>query len=273
MSLAQKQHTNNIVIGAGEHFLDMFDAAGAKTGERYLGDAVGGSLSVTSEETTVSSGTGAVATDLVTNLRAVARSFSINLHDITPENQSLFIVGEVEGDPITATAVADEEFLVFADRWFQLGVTGTRPAGVNKVGSVTVAGGTLVAGVFTAAVGTWAANVDYVVDEDSGRIYVLPTAKTKVANAAVQVDYTPVAQAARRQVKASNRQQRGAYRYIEDAAAGKGRNFYAPVALVSPGGDSALADGRSSEQQLQLNVRCQEPGGAVSPVYIDEQPV
>ena len=75
----------------------------------------------------------------------------------------------------------------------------------------------------------------------------------------------------RAQVQGALRQQRGAFRYIEDAAAGEGRNFYAPLCVIAPGGDMALLDGRSSEQQIGLAVTAIEPGGALSPLYIDGQ--
>ena len=275
MTAAPKQHVDNILIGAGEMFFDQFDAAGNKTGERYLGDAVSASLAITTEETTVFSGTGSVARELSRVTRTITRAFSIVLHDMSLDNLGLFVVGDVAADAISATAVADEEFKVNVERWYQLGTTSSRPAGVNKVTGVTVVGGTIAAnGDFTAAAGAgaWAANVDYVVDADSGRIYIKDTAKTKVANAGVQVDYTPAAQADRQQVKSATKQQRGVFRYIEDPADGEGRNFYVPDGLLSPGGESSLMDGRSTEQRATLAVACQEPGGDKAALYIDAQP-
>ena len=46
------KRTDNIVIGAGEVYLDPHEG-GASTGERYLGDAVGAALEIATEETTV----------------------------------------------------------------------------------------------------------------------------------------------------------------------------------------------------------------------------
>ena len=128
-------------------------------------------------------------------------------------------------------------------------------------------GGTLNnAGDFTAAVSAWEEGKDYRVEADAGRVYVLDTAKTTVAMAAIEVEYTTPAR-----VVSTTAQQRGAFRYIEDAAAGKGRNFYAPECLIRPTGDLALLDGRNTEQQIGLNVAALEPPGALEALYIDGQ--
>ena len=272
MTKAQNE-TQNIVIGAGEMYLDLFDAAGKTAGERYLGDAASATLTITTENTVVFSGTGAVGKELANVVRTIGRQFSLSLRDMSLENQALFAVGDVEDDAIAATAVADEEIPVKPNRWYQLGVAAARPAGINKVGSVAVTGGTVsAAGTFTAASTAWTEDTDYTVDEASGRIGILDTATTRAAGAAIQVDYTPAAQSGRQQVVAATKQLRGAFRYIEDAAEGRGRNFYAPRCLVTPGGDLTLLDGRSAEQQIALAVSCLEPAGALAPLYIDAQP-
>ena len=269
MTTAPERHTNNILIGAGELYLDLFDDDGDATGERYLGDAVGGTLSVTTEETTVFSGTGPVAEELTRVTRSVTRSFGLTLHDMSLENQALFVIGDAVADAIDATAVTDEEFPVRPLRWYQLGTTAARPAGVNKVTAVTVGGGTITAGVYAAV--AWMADVDYRVDADSGRIYIEDTALTRPVLAGVQVDYTPVAQD-REQVRSATKQLKGAFRYIEDPAEGEGRNFYAPDCTITPGGDLGLLDGRNTEQQIALTVAALEPGGALRALYIDGQP-
>lgn len=275
MTLAQTKR-NNVVIGGGELFLDIFDAAGARTGELYLGDAVGATLGIVTEETTIFSGTGKVAVELARITRSISRTFNIGVRDMSLQNLALFAIGDLADDAIAADAVADETIApVLPGRWYQLGTTAKRPAGINKVGKVTVAGGTVdAAGDFTAAAGAnaWAKDADYVVDEGSGRVMILDTAKTKAAGAAIQVDYTPAAQADRQQVQAKTKQVEGAFRYIEDAARGQGRNFYAPDCLIRPNGELPLLDGRNSEQQIALTVAALEPGGGLPALLIDGQP-
>ena len=266
MTRARDQHTDNILIGAGEVHFDEFDADGNKTGERYLGDAVGATLAITTEETSVFSGTGAVAQQLANIPRTVARVFNLNLHDISLKNLALFVIGDME-EP---AAVADEVIEVAPGRGYQLGVSEDNPAGYSLVADVAVTGGTVDAqGAFTAAAGNnaWASGTDYEVDAAAGRIAILETENTKVDGAAIQVDYTPASR-----VKSSSKQVRGAFRYIEDPAEGEGRNFYAPDCRVRPNGELALLDGRNTEQQIALAVTALEPGGGLEALYIDGRP-
>lgn len=290
------QHTNNIVIGAGEVYIDIFDEAGAPAGELYLGDSVGATLAIATEETTVFSGSGPVARELTRIVRSVTRTFNLTLHDINMENLALFTVAEVEAIA-GAAAVTDEAAVFRPGRWYQLGSgSDQRPAGAlaldtpaNKAAAAAAVTVTATAGTAPAAVQAIAANRfatgaseteqkgQFTVDFERARIYWLPADHPLYAalagieaGAGVEIDYTP-ADAARAQVQGALRQQRGAFRYIEDAAAGEGRNFYAPLCVIAPGGDMALLDGRSSEQQIGLAVSAIEPGGALSPLYIDGQ--
>lgn len=129
MTQARERHTDNIVVGAGEVHLDLFDAAGAKTGERYLGDCAGATLAVTTEETRIFSGTGAVATELVTIARQVTREIRLTLHDMSLENMALFVIG----DTVKPAAVANEAFAVEPDKSYQLGVSPDNPAGYSRL--------------------------------------------------------------------------------------------------------------------------------------------
>ena len=261
MTRVAREHRNNVVIGAGEVYLDLFDAAGAKTGERYLGDAAGAVLAIATEETTVFSGTGAVAQELERVIRQITREFRVTLRDISLDNLGLFVIGDMSA----GADVADEVIAVAAGRSYQLGVSADNPAGFSRVTEVAVSGGAVNnAGAFTAAGSAWEAGTDYEVEAEAGRIDILDTAKTKVAMAAIQVDYKTAAR-----VVSRTAQQRGAFRYVEDAAAGQGRNFYAPECLVRPTGDLALLDGRNSEQQIGLTVAALEPPGVLEALYID----
>ena len=123
------QHTSNVVIGAGELYIDLLDDDGALTGERYLGDTIGASLSVATETSQVFTGDGPVAEEIHAIARSVTRSFSMILHDMSAENYALFIVGEDADAPVTATAVADESIVVRRGRWYQLGATAANPLG------------------------------------------------------------------------------------------------------------------------------------------------
>ena len=296
------EHTNNIIIGAGEVYIDLFDAAGARTGELYLGDAVGARLSIATEETTIFSGTGPVAQELERVVRSVTRTFNLTLHDINLENLGLFTVADVTTIP-GAAVVAAEGAIVRPGRWYHLGVgSADRPAGqialdtpADKAAAIAAVSAVSTATPAVTATQAVAANRfatgaseaeqkgQYIVDFEHARIFWLPqiagagahplyVAKAGIdAGRAVEIGYTP-ADPEREQVQGALKQQRGAFRYIEDPAAGEGRNFYAPSCVIAPGGDMALLDGRSSEQQITLAVSAIEPGNGFNPLYIDAQP-
>jgi len=285
------QRTDNIVIGAGEVYLDLHEG-GAPTGERYLGDAVGAALEITSEETTVFSGSGPVARELARIARSVSRTVTLTLHDISLENLALFTMGAMKYIA-AASPVSGEPAVFRPGRWYQLGGV-SRPAGVLSlatpaskaaaIAAVTVASTAqapvtaaqaLAAGRFGA--GETEQTGQYIVDYARARIFWLPAdhalyqPKAGIqAGTALAIDYTPD-DAARDQVQGALGQLIGAFRYIEDSAEGRGRNIYAPRCAIQPAGGLTLLDGRSSEQQIRLAVSMLEPGGGQPALYIDGQ--
>ena len=287
------KRTDNILIGAGEVYLDIHER-GVATGERYLGDAVGAELEVAAEETTVFSGSGPVARELTRIARSVTRTVRLTLHDISLENLALFTVSEMKRLG-AAGQVSDEATVLRPGRWYQLGGA-DRPAGVlrlatpaskaaaNSAVTVTSTAGAkpeaaqaIDANRFATGASETEQKGQYVVDYARARIFWLPAdhalyeAKAGVeAGTALAIDYTPD-DAARDQVQGAFRQLIGAFRYIEDAAEGQGRNIYAPRCSIQPAGGLTLLDGRSSEQQIRLAVSMLEPGGGRPALYIDGQ--
>ena len=287
------RRTDNILIGAGEVYFDLQEN-GAPSGERYLGDAVGTQLEIATEETTVFSGTGPVATELARVARSVTRTVALTLHDISLENLALFAVGALARLD-AAAAVMGETTVVRPGRWYQLGGA-DRPAGALKlatpankeaaIAAVTVA--TTAEQPVTAVQAIAAKRFDagateteqkgqFIVDYERARIFWLPPDHELYAALAgveagtgVHIDYTPEDRA-RPQVQGALTQRIGAFRYIEDAAEGRGRNIYAPRCAIQPAGPLTLLDGRSSEQQIRLAVSMLEPGGGRPALYIDGQ--
>ena len=105
----------------------------------------------------------------------------------------------------------------------------------------------------------------------AGRLYIEP-GKSISDGADIYVAYTPVAQTMKIVVASARKQIKAAFRYVEDAAQGRGNNYYAPVAIIRPGGDMALKD-RTAAQSMTLNVEVLQPAnGALAPLYINQQP-
>ncbi len=263
-------HVNDIEIGSGELFIDVHDKNGALTGERYLGDAVSASLSAESERLQVFSGSGQVAQELVNKVRSIARTMTITLHDMSPDNLALFLSATKNVTEVgaAATKVADQAIAIPNTlRWYQLGATKDNPRGVGKIVGTDFgvkADGTVVAQ--TESDGTF----NYRLDLDRGRLYITDSTKGKaiVAATAVTVTYTPAAPA-RKTVKTGEIEEVvGAIRYLEDTATGKGRDYYIPKATIAPSGEMALMS-RETEQQIVLTAAIQNPGGSQASVYID----
>lgn len=293
MSAISDRHSDNILLGSGHLFIDVLGAAGARTGERYLGDAAGATLAVESERVQVFSGSGPVARQLVNKVRSLTRRLSATLHDVSMENLALFVgAGDAVGSETDAAArvgdAAAEALTVRRGRWYQLGVSAARPAGVRAVRDATAAGKTAGAHdadhggaaaliVTTAAAAAVANNTvaratNYAVDAANGRVYILPKAADISDGDTVYVHYTPVAEAARAQVAtpATPQDVRAAVRYIEETATGRGRNLYAPLCSVAASGELALMS-RETEQQIQIAAEILEPGGGKAALLIDEQ--
>lgn len=281
MIKARNRHTNNTVIGAGECFIDELTAAEATTGERYLGDTPSGVLRIETEETTVVAGDGATPRTLARVVSNIARSFEVNLQDLSPANLALFVLGDEGEQTDTATAVsrtaAEAAMIVKQGHWYQLGTSIGKPAGVGEVKVIgcTVhnqpTGGTEYTATTFHTDGRVNVVGDYTLDADAGRLYIEPGKRIN-DGATICVAYTPVAQTLKTVVASARKQIKAAFRYVEDTAQGRGNNYYAPVTLIRPGGDMALKD-RTTAQSLTLNIEVLQPAnGALAPLYINQQP-
>lgn len=260
------QHTSNIVVGAGELYIDLLDSDGNLTGERYLGDSIGAALSIATERASIFSGDGPVAQELVNIARNVTRSMTLTLHDMSPENQALFIVGETEAASLAATAVTDEELTVKRGRWYQLGQTAANPLGAwagATLGNTKPVTDDANTPVEIAKAKNWE------FDADTGRLYILPNATGIADGDVIKVDYTPKAATATAAKSGDAKTVLAAIRYLEDAAEGEGRHIYARRCSIAPGGESALKSaGRDTEQQLTLTASIQESKVSGTPALL-----
>ena len=256
MTTARTEHTSNTVLGAGELFIDVYSNDAPTGGERYVGDSVGATISVTSERTTIQSGDGAVAQDLVDIVRSVSRTMGFTLRDSSIANWALFLIGK---DPASAQAAAAEAALPVvgpckAGYWYQIGSSAANPGGVGKItpnSDAPVTMGTASSSVETAAT----EGTDYELDADTGRLKALVDGFFKVTGAVVETTKQA-------QTSEDVQQITCALRYVETnpATAGKGRNVYVRKCNLVPGGEAALKS-RDTEQQMAFTATVQEPSG------------
>lgn len=281
MTVARDQHTNNVVLGAGEIFIDRYVDGNPTGRERYLGDSVGGTISVTTERTTIQSGDGQVAQDLVDIIRSVSRTLGFTLHDMSLENWGLFLIAGQREDlgAVAANSVPDELIgdLKAGESWM-LGHGASRPSGV---GEVTKTGFTAKHGADAGSAIT-AGNIEY--DDDAGddnseiRVDLKAGMVTAIKDQInLKVTYTPVMKSAGASqiIKATKETQSitCAVRYIEDAPGGaKGRNIYARKVNLVPGGELALKS-RETEQQMAFTGTIIEPDGEWAFVSVDDVPL
>ena len=280
MSRARQRHTNNTVIGAGECFIDLLTASEKTQGERYLGDTPSGVLRIETEDTTVIAGDGPTPRTLARVVSNITRAFEVNLQDLSIENLALFVLGKLGTQTYEATPVArdDEGIKVKQGHWYQLGTSAGNSAGVGNVKVATCSVHSAVVGgiEYTRTTfypdGRVKVKGDYTLDEETGRLYIEPGKRIN-DNASICVAYTPVAQTLKTVAASAGKQIKAAFRYVEDAAQGRGNNYYAPVTLIRPGGDMALKN-RTAAQSLTLNIEVLQPAdGALAPLYINQQPV
>lgn len=255
----------NYVLGRGKLFFDPYDANGARTGERYLGNTTAFDLTVASNKLDHYDTDQGVKTKDDSALLDLTRSGSITADDISSANAALFVVGDESTYTQDGTAVTGESLgNAIPDRYYQLGVTTANPQGVRNVTSVTV--NVDPSGTPTVAV----LNTDYTLDAALGRIYIMPTSTLIDGTKEVQVDYTPDTSKRDRVTSASLTQLDGALRFISYNAKGEQKDFYFPYVTLTPTGNWGLKG--DQWQQMQFNIEVNEPSDGSAAVYIDGRP-
>lgn len=279
MTAERARHVNNTVLGNGEVYIDVHagDPLARTFKERYLGDSVSATLSVTSERTTIQSGDGAVAQDLVDIVRSTSRQFGFTLRDSSLENWNLFLLGAGTKAGIAARSadtseVQDEDHgAVKKGQVVLLGFPkGTgNPMGVGKIKSKPSAKET--------STGETAANIETDAEDIDTSSTLLVDLNTGLVTALkdftqLKVSYVPAGgQPATRRAEATAdaTQVTCALRYIEDdPAAGSGRNLYIPKCNLLPSGESAFKS-RDTEQQMAFSATVLSPGAGLAALIID----
>lgn len=231
MTLPLNAHTNNYVFGRGKVYIDLFDTSGNLTGERFLGNCPGFTLSVASETFEhFSSTTGLKQKDL-TVVTSINFSSKISCDDVGPDNLALFFGGSVSSITQAATPVTGEAHTVKAGYEYQLGAGSANPVGVKNVTAFTLKDATDVT--------TYVLGTDYTVDLATARFSIIKGGAI-TDGAVVHAGYTPAAGSITRVSSGNSGQLTGAVRFIADNAVGENRDCYIPSAALAASGDLPL---------------------------------
>lgn len=261
--------SDNLTLGAGKIYFDAFlPGTETPTGERYIGNTPGFTMSVSQEKMEHFGSDSAVKEKDASKVISTTRSANIRTDEIDADNLALVFLGTKATVTTTLTTVADENVLsVSPGRYYQLGVSTTNPSGVRGL-TDTSTGVHIVVTDDQVTPATFDVTDDYTVDMALGRIYIVPGgAITDGTN--LKVDYK-IAAGSREQIISGNDAVEGALRYIADNPSGTNRDLYAAKVSMTPNGD---IDFKSANwMEIGLSVEVLKKTG-VEALYIDGRAV
>jgi hypothetical protein len=258
----------NYTLGRGRLFFDRFSpaqvaagivAATQGEGERFFGNVP--AVSITSAEEVLEhfASTGGIRIKDDSVSLQLDRTGSFTTDNIEQANLALLFladgVGSVTQGALTA---ATWTTTAYRGRFYQIGSGASNPTGVRKVSNILVHKG---AG-FTTLV---AASGNYEIDEDLGRVYILPGAPDIPDNTAIRVTYDAAA-GSRSQVISKSTAIYGALHWIADNPKGQQQDMLIPLCKLSPDGDYNLVGDDWATMGFTFEVLQK---GNLSGVYID----
>lgn len=262
-----KPATKNIVLGAGHIYFDEA-VDGQLTGERYLAETPGFSLTVSSESLEDFSSDGPTAEKHLDVATRVSRDAALTLKDMSSENFAMFIMGDVSkktttSGAVTAAAVNDGNG-VLKGRWYQLGVSPTMPTGVRKISLVAIKsnGGSPT---------TYVKDTDYELDVDLGRIYIIPGGSI-ADGTVITSDFTRSAAEWEQVTSNDLGPKSGALRFVASNTSGANKDLYLPSIVLKPDGEFAFKS-RDTVQQMGFAVAINSPGDGRASVYLNGRAV
>ena len=257
----------NYVLGRGAVYLARVHAESKEPGQfRYVGNTTEFNLTAETEDLEhVSSDGGINEVDARVQL-SVTRTGTMIMDDIQPDNLAIFFFGAAgDRDPAQPATAAPPDHIEmaaageFPERAIFLGTDKNNPAGHRKV---TVASVTPVP-----AAPVLVKDVDYSVDDGSGRILFADTATVRLLTQ-VTVDYSYIADD-EIEIKSGDMAFEGALRFVEDNPEGDDNLWTMPLIALSPNGDLSLKG--EEWRQIPLSVSVQKPANAQA-IYINGIP-
>jgi len=253
----------NIVLGSGKVYFDAHDADGNLTGESYLAETPDFALTVESDKLEEFSSDGPTAEKLMDITKTVNRKGACTVKDISGENLAMFIMGDVGSLSTGVSAVVADPVndgrAVAGDRWYQLGVDATHPAGLRGLTDVVINDGGTALTLTT----------DYLLDAETGRIFIVAggSGDGKVLTG----DFNTTAVSWENITSNDLGAKTGALRWIADNTYGENRDAYFPDVVMSPAGDFQWKS-RDTVQVLGFDIGIQKPADGRESVYINGRP-
>ena len=257
------QHiTNEYAIPRGRVYFDRFDESGNKTGEVAFGNCPGFTFTAETEKAEHFSSEAGLAEKDASLIVRVNRTGTLTCDNFSLNNLALFISGQIETQTQASGSVTAEAHTVKVGRIYQLGVSGTAPAGVRNVSAVVVKDS---AGTVTYTLGS-----DYEVDLALGRVQVLAGGLIDDGDV-IKVDYTRSATTWDRAKSGATAEVSGAMRVVAANASGTNRDWYFPKVTLTPSGDLPVIQEGTEFTTMEFGVEILRPANGEA-MYVDGRP-
>lgn len=259
----------NYTLGRGRLFFNRFTpaqvAAGLTNtsrgeGELFFGNVPEFTLATEEEVLDHFASTGGIRVKDDSVTLQLDRTGSFTTDNISMANVALlFTAAGVNSIAQSAATAATNTFPVRRGRFYQLGVSPSNPSGVRGVSSVVVNSG---GPAFTTVV---APATNYEVDEELGRIYILPGAPGITDDAEIRVTFNQAA-VTREQVISASQSIYGELHWVSDNPKGSQRDLLMPLVKLSPNGDYPLVGDEWQSMGFSYEILQR---GSLAGAYID----
>ncbi len=257
-------YSKNVVLPSGYLFFDPKDATGNLTGEIYLADTPGFTVSVNSESLEDYDSDGPINELNFDHPTNVKRGASVEVKNMSGETAEMFYVADASTITTSAGSVTGKPINggigVKQGRWYQLGVDATHPSGIRAIENVDILDGATPQTIAT----------DYELDAELGRIYIVPGGG--IADGTVLTsDYDTTAVSWEQIASNSLGAKEGALRFVAHNARGTNRDGFWPNVVMKPNGD-AVWKSRDAVQKFAFSVSIQKPDDGTPAQYINGRP-
>lgn len=219
------------IMPSGRLFFDPLDDSGDPTGEFYIGNTTDGKYKVEEERAEQFGASGATMHKEGSFVTREDNVVEFTTDDIQPETLEMMFRGSAEiAATLSGTAVVETISNVRRGRYYQIGKTADSPGGARHITVTSVENDQPI---------TIPAAINYEVDSEMGRLYILETAPDVVTGITLTVTYD-IAASSREVITATDRVFRGALRYIADNTFGENRDHYWPLVELSPDGTTEM---------------------------------